>query len=501
MATVAEVGAHANGNSQINKWVADNTFNPKDLVPTRPTIANDFPQLPHSIQYSQSQAEDASPWLNEYVEFSRKWSPRAHDDFHESVGLWLLSIVAARRICLNLGKPRYTSLYIALAARTSVFAKSTTAEIAQNIISEARLSYLMAPDDATPQAFVRSMTQRLPPDWEDLSPELQNWFKNKIAFAAQRGWFFDEFGQKVSSMMREGGHMADFRGLLRKFDDTPEYYEYETIGRGKDTVYSPYLSLLANLTPADIKPYARRNAALWNDGFWARFAFVTPPLNAERKNGRFPAEERRIPDSLVWPIRDWHERLGVPFVDVVEKDSDGKTKFDLLVTPPKPQICILGPGVYDAYYAYNDALIDIVTKSNLTDLDGNYSRLPEKALRVAMLLASMQRDNQVDMRHWARAQQIAEVWRRNLHNLYEQVVGEAEELKSISEEDRVMSLIATRGPQSTREIVQRIHGMDTERARKITESLQKAGFIQPVKNGRSERFMLIPDHQSVDVDL
>ena len=33
----------------------------------------------------------------------------------------------------------------------------------------------------------------------------------------------DEFGQKVSAMMREGSFMADFRGLLRKFDDCPDH--------------------------------------------------------------------------------------------------------------------------------------------------------------------------------------------------------------------------------------------------------------------------------------
>lgn len=495
---MAEVGTHANG--KINEWLNGNTFSPKDLIPARPSIASDFPELPHAIQHDRSRAEDASLWLNDYIEFSRRWSPRAHDDFHESVGLWLLSTVAARRVCMHFGKKRYTSLYIALTSRTSVFAKSSTADIAQDLISDAGLSHLMAPDDSTPQAFVRGMTQRLPEDWGDLSPELQNWYRQKIAFSAQKGWFFDEFGQKVNGMMRDGGHMADFRGLLRKFDDTPDYYEYETIGRGKDTIYSPYLSLLANLTPADLKPHAKRNSALWNDGFWARFAFITPPTGADRKNGRFPKAERRVPDTLVWPISEWHNRLGVPFVEVVEKDANGKTKFDLLVTPPRPQILSLDDAVYEAYYAYNDALIDILTKSNLTDLDGNYSRLPEKAMRVAMLLASMAGSEAVSLTHWSRAQQVAEVWRRNLHNLYEQVTGDEEPSKTISSEDKILSLIAQRGPQSIREIVQRIHGMDTEQAKRITKAMQEAGFLQPVRNGRSEQFMLIPDRQSVDVD-
>ena len=45
-----------------------------------------------------------------------------------------------------------------------------------------------------------------------------------------------------------------FTRFRTHFDDTPNVYEYVTIGRGTDLVYRPYLSLLANLTPDDLKP-------------------------------------------------------------------------------------------------------------------------------------------------------------------------------------------------------------------------------------------------------
>lgn len=489
----------------FNRMAAEVLHKPEDLLPSRPGVQAPVPSLPPSVIPPSGLAETACFWLDDYIKFSKKWSPRAHDDFHESVGLWLLSTIAARRVAIDLGKRRYTSLYIALTSRTSVFAKSTTAEIAQETLAQVGLSFMLAPDDSTPQAFIRSLTYRLPGDWEGLSTELQDYFKKRVAFAAQKGWFFDEFGQKVNAMMREGGHMADFRGLLRKFDDTPVTYEYDSISRGKDIVYSPYLALLANLTPADLVSHAKRGSALWNDGFWARFAFLTPPLSAVRKNGRFPGEERHIPPELTDPLRLWHRRLGVPEVEVAERDDDnGKVKYDLLVTPPKPHMCIMGKGVYDAYYGYNDALIDLVTQSNLTDLDGNYARLPEKALRVAMLLASLENEERIEMKHWARAQQIAETWRRNLHNLYDQVVGNAEESIAIALEDRIMGQIAEKGPRTMRELVQGIRGLDSTQAKDTVMALLSAGFVQKIRDGKSERYGLIaeqPDQQSVDVDV
>lgn len=495
---------YVNGNQQTDysKMAADNSTSYADLVmPSRPSGERPIPPLPIAVQHDPSLAAQASPWLDEYIRFSRRWSPRAHDDFHESVGLWMLSTVAARRVALDLGKRRFTSLYIALCSRTSVFAKSTTAEIAQVMLGEAGLSYLLAPDDSTPQAFVRSMTYRLPAEWEEISPPMQEAFKRKVAFASQKGWFYDEFGQKVSAMMRDGGHMADFRGLLRKFDDTPPMYEYETIGRGKDVVYCPYLALLANLTPADLQPYAKRNSALWNDGFWARFAFLTPPAFAPRKNGRFPSEERHTPPMLYNKLKQWHNQLGIPLVQVIERDTDSaKSKFDLLATPPEPKLCIMGDGVYDAFYNYSDALIDIVTQGDLTDLDGNYSRLPEKAMRVAMLLASLENNEKIEMNHWARAQQVAEGWRRNLHNLYDQVVGNAEEPKMIAVEDRIFQLISERGPVSKREACQGIRGLDSDTANKTFKALVEAGYLQAQKDGRTERYSIILPDQSVDVD-
>lgn len=459
----------------------------EDLIPDRAKpVTSGMPELPISARHDPKAAATASPWLDAYIDYSRVWSPRAHDDFHESTGLWMLSTVAARRIAIDFGKRRFTSLYIALASRTSVFAKSTTAEIAQAVLQTAGLSYLLAPDDSTPQAFVKGMTYHVPTDWAELPFEKQEERKRKLAFAAQKGWYFDEFGQKVSSMMREGGFMADFRGLLRKFDDTPDVYEYDSISRGSDVAYAPYLALLANLTPADLKPFAKRGAALWSDGFWARFAFLTPSLSAERKNGRFPRQERLIPNRLVAPLVAWHKRLGIPDVEVVDRGA----KHDALVTPQTPTLCVYGDDVYEAYYRYSDALTDLIIKSQLTDLDGNYNRLPEKALRVAALLASLENGGKIEMRHWHRAQQVAEVWRQNLHNLYEQTIEDGDTPKIVAMEDKIIRLIADKGPRTVREIVQGIHGLDSNQAKVLVKSMTDTGFLAQMKDGRAERYRL-----------
>ena len=128
------------------------------------------------------------------------------------------------------------------------------------------------------------------------------------------GWSYDEFGGKIQSMMREGSTMASFRGMFRKLDDCPDFYEHDTVGRGTTHVDRPYLALLASMTPADMEPFARRGGALWRDGFFARFAFVAPGPDAQPSYGRFPEGVQTLPADLVRTLRQWHDRLGVPAV-------------------------------------------------------------------------------------------------------------------------------------------------------------------------------------------
>lgn len=120
--------------------------------------------LPESAQLDAQLARGASPWLDSYIEFSRRESPRAWVGFHEAAGLWVLSTVAARRVVVQLGGDHHTNLFIALAARTGVWAKSTTARIAIAVLTAAGLDALLAPDESTPQAFLIALAGKEEPE-------------------------------------------------------------------------------------------------------------------------------------------------------------------------------------------------------------------------------------------------------------------------------------------------------------------------------------------------
>jgi len=448
--------------------------------------------LPEAVQLDPQLAENASPWLADYCAFSACWSPRAFVDFHVGAGLFVLSTVASRRVMLHLGGPRYTNLYIARACRTGLWAKTTTAKIGLQTLRDVGLDYLLAPDDASPQAFVQSLVARAPERWARLTAEAQESERQQLAFAGQRSWFYEEFGQQVAAMMRQSGFMADFRGLLRRFDDCPDRFRYATVGRGMDIVDRPYLAFLANITPADLKPYAQRGANLWGDGFLACFAFITPPEH-NRGRGRFPKGVRAMPDAVLVPLQAWHQRLGIPQATITPvaagKDGEPVGGYRVEVTPLEPEVCTLGATVFERFYGYHNALLDLALAMNLHDLDGSYVRFSEKALRVAMLLASLENKGVIELRHWAKAQEITEAWRLRLHRLYEQI-NRAEAPLEQQLMEKILRQIALHGPLTARELTQRIWDLPAELAKSLLAELVGAGELEEAPAGKTTRYRL-----------
>jgi hypothetical protein len=369
-----------------------------------------------------------------------------------------------------------------------MWAKSTATEIANHVLRHAGLHHFLVPDEVTPQAFIKHLTTTVPNEWKTLDAKTKNRIKERLRFAAQRGWFYEEFGQKLSSMMRENGIMADFRGILRRFDDHAEEYDSATITRGVDHIDRPYLSLLANVTPADLKPYAAKGAPLWHDGFFARFGFSVPDENTPRSTAQFPEGERNIPNLILEPLSEWHKKLGIPKIDIYEK-TDGEEKptgfFHVEVKRPQEHNYSLGKGVREAYYQYHDALINAAEEMDEHDFDSSYARFAEKAIRIATLLASIeQKGTNIELWHWARAQRITERWRRGLHTLVNQLQTNIEYEEDHKNEQRILAFLERAGKPIRERDIYRELKIAPNSAKLILSRLKEEGYAteQRIKN-------------------
>lgn len=446
------------------------------------------PELPECARLDLSLGDGGCKWLDEYIAFSKKWSPRGWGDLHAAAGLWVLSTIAARRIHLNLGGKRFTNLYFALVADTSSWGKSTTSKVAKQVIKEAGFKFLLTPDEMTPQAFIKNLSTK-PVIMED--QQVTPLICNKIAYAGQRGWYYEEFGQKVQAMMKANGVMNDYRGLLRSFDDGDDEYTYDTISRGEESIHDPYLSLIGNTTPADLRPFAGAGQPLWRDGFWARFVFISPAIDATPSRARFPEGERVVPASLIKPLIEWNNRLGVP--DVIKEplsDNEEDNRVKLYKGEHSKNLCTMDREVVDAFYNYDDALAKLLENPNMDDLRGNYTRLPEKAMRVAILFASLENNNRITIKQWAKGQEICEAWRSNLHTIYTQLTGSVETTMERSQEEAILRVLAKKSPCTIREIVQSIRGLNTAQVTTLVKSMVSVGMIVEKREMHTCRYIL-----------
>ena len=473
------------------RWAGvDTTARAAVGMSTSDTMPTTWQPLPEYAHLPEELGLDASPWLDAYIAHSRQVSPRSWDDWHEAAGLFVLSTVAARRVYLSLGRGVYPNIFIALIARTSLFSKTGVASFAESLIREAGLGHLLAPDISTPQKFLSSLTPRLPDNWASLPPEEQERIRRRLAFAAQKGWVFDEFGNQLKAMRNPNSVMADFARLLKVLDDNKSAYTVATISRGEETAQAPYLAFMGMGTPANIRELASKGGEWWNDGLFARFALLSPPPDAKGSRARWELDTPETPPELVRRLREWDSRLGQPQLEVIYQEPENKKRagtYRLEASPPPLTPCTLGDGVFEAFYRYDDAMRDLLEAMPTEDLDGSYARMAEKALRVAILLASLENGGRIEIRHWARAQAIAERWRKGLHNLLDTLEAAKHNEREALEERIIATVrkLSGRGkPPTPREVAQQIWGMSTQEAAIILDALARAGALEVAETTR-----------------
>jgi hypothetical protein len=469
----------------------------EDDAATAVEESEDCPPLPGSARLPESLGRDASPWLDEYVRFSALRSPRSFPGYYVSSGIFALTTVAARRVRAELGHDIYTPLYLANVGRSSIPAKTTAGVVIEETLNAAGLGFLLLSDDITPQKFLQELSGQVPENYDELSADERELIRLTLAFTGQRGWFIPEFGQQLNAMSRRDSPISDWRGLLRIWDDCRQRYRYSTVAHGQVTVVRPYLALLANMTYEDVKPHGRPGASMWGDGFWARFGLTVAPEGFMRL-GRLPTGRLSVPQTLTEPLAQWHRRLGIPDVRIENVlDASGRPtgrRRAVVDAMPATPACTFGAGVIDAYYNYMDALVTMIAGAGASDGDSSYGRFAQKAMRVAMLLGSLENGGLIELPHWARAQSIVEGWRAGLHTLIRRMQNgrNVPRLSEAALESRVLQALKRKGACTPREVSQQLEGVSSPEARELLEKLVLAGTCVKVPRGKTEAYDLAP---------
>ncbi len=466
------------------------------------------PPLPPEVKANEKGAEMASPTLDAMIKLLQKWCTRSYEGYHEAVALFVLDAIAARRPYLPWRAGMWTSLYFMLVADSTTHAKTEAASYGRRIIEDCGLGFLLAPDEITPQKLMSNMTgENVPRNYSLKDPEGKEYIRLKLAFSGQKSWIYDEFGNKLQEIIAAKGHNAYFYALLKQLYDNKRTYEYDTLTRDNEHIDMPYLSIIGTATPACLKPIASKQSAVWTDGMFARIAFIVPPKD-ELKLQSAPREEFYLPDDIRKKLIAWHQELGTPdckIIDTQEKEDllnqalgedkkkkkENKPPFEVERGALPQQIVTWNDDVYKAHEAYYQALATLARDHHLDErFKATYGRLPDMALKNAMLVASLENNGVIEMRHWARGQQTAEHWRANYHELIAQLSSDETGYGQI--ENEVLDAIAKLGQMANSRVISQqgrhLRKIGAPKVREVCVELAAAGVIEQGGKGINATF-------------
>lgn len=463
-----------------------------------------IPTLLTSAQLPPKLSNGACPWLDWYVDYSRQASDKAFDGFHAFVGLWLLSTIAARRVYLQIKRKWfYTNLMIALFAETSFYAKSFTVGVAKEILYELELDHLLGPDRVTPQKLWSDMSGvNVPAHFDELPPAQQIRIRQERAMSGQVGLVYDEFGKFVQGMLRKQSTNVEFIDMFLTFDGCPPRYRNATISRDGEPITNPYIALIGNVTPPNLKDNARAGADFWQDGFWARFSFVVAPPAKEEdiKDDEDDDDMLPIPARILEALKDWHTRLGIPdcHIDPIRKDDKETGRYSIEREELPQTACTITREAKQAWKRYAAALERMSLKFPHRDFIGSYKRLPETAMRMAVLMASLSNNNKVDIYQWAKAQELAELLRYYLHALYTQVnSAEDTPTKSATLEAKIRQALKTKGPLTIPRLrSDHLRSYGTEDIFKAVRLMLQAREVRQIETSRGFKYEYIEPDES-----
>lgn len=449
------------------------------------------PQLPPIARAVEQHAAPCAGWLDSYIAFAQQAAPMGPRSFHETAALFAVSLAVARRLVLPTSAGDiYPNIFALWLGEPAIYSKTSALRALMRLINDAGLRHLLLPEKLTPEALMLAYSLTIPPTLEQWQPEAKEQWIRERAYASRRGWLLDEASRLFASLKQD--YNQGLLGLLLQLYDCPDEKSEETTGRGRVVVTDTSMSFFGVATPHGMAEHFA-NRALWEGGLWSRFAILVPDAVPPWS---FLGEHIPIPASLLRGYRHIFDLFPARSAELVE-DADQKRRYVHVAGERGAQEAILGPGVRAAWEAYSKAVrYDMLLTGEIDKaLWGSYGRFGTHAIKVAMLLAVMDTEQLpvvVELRHWERAQRIAETWRANLHRIW----GEGLETDEARDTDRLLARIAAGGVNG---ILPRdayrplgIHAAD---ANQMIDELERAGQVEKLpgigKNGRAVTYIRI----------
>jgi len=220
-------------------------------------------------------------WIESYLKYTE--SQEAPYLFHLWVALSILGAVAERNVWIDRGYwMTYPNLYVILVANSAVCKKSTAIGIGTSILKKLENPPFIFEQKITTEALIQAMSR-------ECKIEMDEVIKPSSVYLV---------ASELSTFLGTSSTNSSLVAILTNLYDCPERWDYETISRGRNTLRSVCINLLAASTPEWLKASIPKDAV--GGGFTSRVIFVYQ----DKTDRCFPfpkltKEQKEIKDKLI----------------------------------------------------------------------------------------------------------------------------------------------------------------------------------------------------------
>lgn len=218
-----------------------------------------------------------SDWLDKYLEYTE--SSESPTSYHTWCGLSVIAGALQRKVRLHWGLKRviYPNLYVVLIGASGRTRKGAAIGVAKDMLRKVP-GITITPESSTGQQAMTTVMKRANKNFQDPSD-------GKIKFHCS----VTAFSEELSVFLGQ----SDIRYLASLTDwyDSNDEWEYESIGRGKDSLQGICLNLMGGTAPDWIQSMIPHEAV--GGGFTSRIIFVV-----EEKKRRIVPEYFPTPEEI-----------------------------------------------------------------------------------------------------------------------------------------------------------------------------------------------------------
>lgn len=274
-------------------------------------------------------------WLSKYLEYTE--NSESPISYHTWCGLSVIAGALQRRVYLRwgLGRTIYPNLYVVLVGPSGRTRKGVAIGIAKDFLKKISGVTVTPESSSGRQAMIMAMKRAIV-NFQDPSD-------GKIKFHCS----VTAFSEELSVFLGQGD--IAYLSNLTDWYDSKDDWEYETVGRGKDSLQGLCLNLMGGTAPDWIQSMIPQEAL--GGGFTSRIIFIVEERKRKIIPKYIPTEEELATQAI---LQDDLERIAQLAGEITFDEAAEKLYIDWYIEQDTKLSAGLSPVADTRFAGYNE---------------------------------------------------------------------------------------------------------------------------------------------------